>query len=580
MGAVLGQAESGDRALGKLAPGSATRRRIRDRFDGQQPLGALHRGPQRGRRLRVDHVPLGDDTVDKARRLGRDPALHNVVHDQIGIPFQGVAEPAAAGAAHDHDVVAPEGEALNLPGRIGGRQFRAVPDDREVVGCARPARGDPEGREDVLVGGHRKQCVLDEHADVAAQAAASAMPTGTAGIAPDFAALDQQRAFVLDRLDRLYRREVALGEVAQGVAAVAFGGRARAARGVFVEDEGLGAVRVLSADIDVVRRALDVARHAFRHGPAHGAENRRNGGVPNLGRSRAGGGIARIEEGPFRRGDRDRSEIPVVDGLGRIQERLEHDERAGRGNRGTGVHRRARLAGGAGEVDLDVAPVDSDPRPRDHGFRVGADGVQVVLVDVVAVCQRFDALPGPALGPVDQLGDGRLDGGDAVALEQLGNAPFGDLACPPGRHEVAAPFARHAHVGHHHVEQALVEHAAAGDLHDRQAHAVVEDLRRLAGNAARCGAADVAPMRADGREQDQTPLREDRKHHGDVVEMGSPGIGIVVEEDVARSDILAEGVEHPLDRPRHRKDVGRVSSASATICPWPSISTQEKSWAS
>ncbi len=100
--------------------------------------------------------------------------------------------------------------------------------------------------------------------------------------------------------------------------------------------------------------------------------------------------------------------------------------------------------------------------------------------------------------------------------------------------------------------------AAVHDPDGRDADAFLEDLGGVAGEAARAHAAHVAPVRAHHREDEEPPVREERIDHGHVVEVGAAGVGVVVQEDVARVDVVAELLLHRLHRPADRHDVERV----------------------
>ena len=65
------------------------------------------------------------------------------------------------------------------------------------------------------------------------------------------------------------------------------------------------------------------------------------------------------------------------------------------------------------------------------------------------------------------------------------------------------------------------------DLDGRDADALLIDLGRLARHAARHHAADIGPMGAHGRKEDQPAVREHRIDDGDVVEVRAAGIRIV-----------------------------------------------------
>ena len=84
------------------------------------------------------------------------------------------------------------------------------------------------------------------------------------------------------------------------------------------------------------------------------------------------------------------------------------------------------------------------------------------------------------------------------------------------------------------AERGLVRLAALVQLHDRQAQAFLENLRRMDGGAARRDAADIAMMRHGGGVALQARCQEDRLYDVDVGQVLAAGaVGIVEDEDVA-----------------------------------------------
>ena len=187
-----------------------------------------------------------------------------------------------------------------------------------------------------------------------------------------------------------------------------------------------------------------------------------------------------------------------------------------------------------------------------------ASALEVRLVGVLAVGQGADRAPHAQLGAVHQLHHRGPDHRGAVARGE-GLHPLGRLAAGADHGvEVALALARPAHVVEDEIERGLVGHAAVHDADGRDADAFLEDLGGVAGEAARAHAAHVAPVRAHHREDEEPPVREERIDHGHVVQVGAAGIGVVVQEDVARVDVVAELLLHRLHRPADRHDVERV----------------------
>ena len=90
------------------------------------------------------------------------------------------------------------------------------------------------------------------------------------------------------------------------------------------------------------------------------------------------------------------------------------------------------------------------------------------------------------------------------------------------------------------------------------ADALLDHLVHPARQASGRHPAHVAPVRADGREHGRLALVEDGEQHEDVVEVGTAGVGVVVEEDVAFVDVARERLRHHAGRVRHGEDVDRV----------------------
>ena len=129
--------------------------------------------------------------------------------------------------------------------------------------------------------------------------------------------------------------------------------------------------------------------------------------------------------------------------------------------------------------------------------------------------------------------------------------------------EVALALAHAAHVGEDQVQRGVVRASAIDDADGRDPHALLEDLRRPAGQAARAHAADVAPVRAHHREDEELVRAagargEERGDHRHVVQVRAAGVGVVVQEDVARVDVVAELLADRAHRPADGHDVQRV----------------------
>ena len=97
--------------------------------------------------------------------------------------------------------------------------------------------------------------------------------------------------------------------------------------------------------------------------------------------------------------------------------------------------------------------------------------------------------------------------------------------------------------------------AALDEFDRRDAHALLIDLGRGAGEAARHHAAHVRPMLAHGGEEDQPLAREHRIDERHVVQVRAAAVGIVEHDHVARLEVVAEVLHGVLDRPGKRHHV-------------------------
>ena len=68
----------------------------------------------------------------------------------------------------------------------------------------------------------------------------------------------------------------------------------------------------------------------------------------------------------------------------------------------------------------------------------------------------------------------------------------------------------------------------------------------------RVGAPDVEHVRRRAREADELAVEEDRDHDRDVGGVRGAAVGVVVQDDVAVVDVLAEDRDDVLDDLRHR----------------------------
>src|SRR4029077_16278875 len=128
------------------------------------------------------------------------------------------------------------------------------------------------------------------------EAEPAAPAPGPARILAQRGALDAHGIELLDGLDGLERRHVALGPRADGVAAVAAVEAAGTAGRVLVEDERLARARVRAADVAVGACALEVAGDLAVEGLGQSAHHGRFDAVLHLDHAAAGRGRVGVHD--------------------------------------------------------------------------------------------------------------------------------------------------------------------------------------------------------------------------------------------------------------------------------------------
>ena len=120
-----------------------------------------------------------------------------------------------------------------------------------------------------------------------------------------------------------------------------------------------------------------------------------------------------------------------------------------------------------------------------------------------------------------------------VLVRKLLDALLAHAACADLRLQIALAFTGRAHVEQNQVEHLAVKFAAAHNAHRRDSNAFLKNLFRRAHGASE-PAAHIRVMGACGDVEGgrAAAMQEDRKHHGDVGQMGSACVGIVEDRDV------------------------------------------------
>ncbi len=159
-------------------------------------------------------------------------------------------------------------------------------------------------------------------------------------------------------------------------------------------------------------------------------------------------------------------------------------------------------------------------------------------------------LPVVEKGPAVALGLGQAVVGDHLPQPPFAGAVGGELGG-----EVPLALGRSAHIGQQQAQQLTVELPAAHDLHRRDAQPLLEDLGGE-GERARGHAADIGMVGAVGDEEGGAlPPEKDRRHQGDVGQVGPSAIGVVEKDRVAGREVRAlQGRRH---RQGHRSEMHR-----------------------
>ena len=216
-----------------------------------------------------------------------------------------------------------------------------------------------------------------------------------------------------------------------------------------------------------------------------------------------------VDDGAGRRDHLDGPERALVQRRLRVEHRLHGDQHARRRNRGRRVDRERHLRRGAGEIGDHAVAFDGERQGQQQRLEAAAhERLEIVLVVARPVRYGGDAGAHARLGAVEIEAHGFQQRVDAIACADLVDALFRDAARRQAGLEIAEPLVGNAHVGEQEIERGLVHPPAFEDLQRRDADALLVDLGRLAGHAAGHHAADVGPVGAHRRKEDQPALAE------------------------------------------------------------------------
>ena len=253
--------------------------------------------------------------------------------------------------------------------------------------------------------------------------------------------------------------------------------------------------------------------------------------------------ILRVQDRSLGRVDVHRPHQPVVvEHLGAQQvEQRGQGRRRGGGQRGVGEGRGLRIR--ARVVEGDAFAPDRHPY-RDPGGR-GIAGLVLVdgaLAEVLAVGQRGDLGPYPPLGHVVEALDVGVKGFCPLRPHQREQAPFPQVAASKLSLRVRLDDVPQPHVGENQLPHVAPQPALVPQLHRRDAQGFLVDLHSLGVAGALDRAADVRPVAPAGGPRHQLALGKDRlvETHVRMLQVGTPDI--VVDEDVAVVDVVAEEI--------------------------------------
>src|SRR5262249_57323948 len=170
-----------------------------------------------------------------------------------GIAIERIAKASSTGGRHDDDVVPHERERAHLPRQRRRLDVGPGAPDVEPIRRTTVAATDTIGTQQTLLGEDGELGGRRQHADLADQSQPTAVVAGPTGVGPQLATLHPQWILLLHGFHRLDGRDVALGERAHGVVAVAAVPAAGAAGGVLVENE------VGPSDVTMIAAALEIA---------------------------------------------------------------------------------------------------------------------------------------------------------------------------------------------------------------------------------------------------------------------------------------------------------------------------------
>ena len=248
----------------------------------------------------------------------------------------------------------------------------------------------------------------------------------------------------------------------------------------------------------------------------------------------------------------ERSVAATVGGNGRVGRDPNGEEQARPRHRLDGIDVAFHLRGGAGEVGEEVAAVDGD---GDGDGQIDHSPFHDIGEVVFAVRQTVECRSHPTFTVVEQGATHRREAVGSLGIDQSFQTKGAGLVRPDLGRQVAATFRRGSRGGEERVDEVGAPRAVL------RGHGRVDPMPLLIHRDGvgrhRSGGltANIGMVRPVGHPGDEPPSVEHRPNQGQIVEVCSPGIGVV--DRVLRPGIrfASESFDDGCDRGRHRAEV-------------------------
>ena len=479
------------------------------------------------------------ESVDVARDLRGDDAVAHLLAQQRAVAQLRIAVAAAAARLLVVD---------RAPGHAGD-QVLVLRHDGGSVGIpeadeierARPAAEKAERGLEIAVAKRDELRVVGADPEHRLHAEAAAPLAGPRGIGQQLVLEQQVRGLLLEHLVVLVEQPSRRVDHPDVVVTV---GAAHGAGAAFQAHEADVDVLVVLFRVDAggqrAQQVVPAGGHAIGHHRRQRALDRvgiRRAQVVAEGRRLR---VRRVEDRAFGDHDLDRLDHALVVRDVRIDHLQQRQDRRRRAGSERAVDEPVGLPVGARVVEPDLALADLDVH-ADREFRplVAAVVVDVALARIAAIGNPGDLGFHHAPRRLEQRLLVRREVLEAVLAEQLEQAPLADRGgADLGLHVVAHDV--EADVGEDQLPDILAQLALLDHLDRRDAQPFLPDFGRVRVVAAGDRAADVGLVPLDRGPGDEPALEEHRLVHRDVVVLVAEAEHVVVEDDVAGVDLVAE----------------------------------------